>query len=139
MERLKQSGMVRISVDVPVDDLAALTRGIADAVVAQLKPMLSGLETKPQQAGGMMGVVRFGAKGVGAGSNAKGREEPDRQSLSHGFLRLRDVLAIVPVSRSTWYKGIGDGRYPKPTKRFGPRIVAWDIRDVLPLLKQGDD
>ena len=39
-----------------------------------------------------------------------------------GFLRLRDVIGdkknpgIIPVSRSSWYKGIEEGRYPKPVK-----------------------
>lgn len=28
------------------------------------------------------------------------------------LLRLRDVLAIFPVSRSAWYEGVKDGRYP---------------------------
>jgi len=28
------------------------------------------------------------------------------------LLRLPEVLAIFPISRSTWYQGIKDGRYP---------------------------
>jgi len=37
-----------------------------------------------------------------------------------GFLRLCDIIGdkdnpgIIPVSRSSWYKGIEEGRYPKP-------------------------
>jgi len=39
-----------------------------------------------------------------------------------GFLRLRDVIGdkdnpgIIAVSRSSWYKGIAEGRYPKPVE-----------------------
>ncbi len=52
-----------------------------------------------------------------------------------GFLRLKEVLALVPVSRSTWYEGIRQGRYPRSTKRFGPRIAAWDVQDIRKLLE----
>jgi predicted DNA-binding transcriptional regulator AlpA len=52
-----------------------------------------------------------------------------------GFLRLKEVLAIIPVSKSTWYQGIASGRYPKPTKKFGPRIAAWNIQDIQVLLE----
>ena len=46
-----------------------------------------------------------------------------------GFLRLRDVIGdknnpgIIPVSRSSWYKGIEEGRHPKPVK-LGERMSA---------------
>jgi prophage regulatory protein len=43
-----------------------------------------------------------------------------------GFVRLPYVLAPlgpIPVSRSTWWAGVKNGRYPKPVK-LGPRITA---------------
>jgi predicted DNA-binding transcriptional regulator AlpA len=49
-----------------------------------------------------------------------------------GFLRLGQVLAIYPVSRASWYAGIGS-IYPESV-RIGPRSVAWrteDIRDLI--------
>ncbi len=27
-----------------------------------------------------------------------------------GFLRLKSVLELIPISRSSWYQGIQDGR-----------------------------
>lgn len=36
-----------------------------------------------------------------------------------GFLRLRDILGPngpIPVSKSTWWQGVKDGRFPKPVK-----------------------
>lgn len=51
-----------------------------------------------------------------------------------GFIRLPEVLRRIPVSRSTWWKGVAEGRFPKPTKRFGPRIAAWDVRDIRTLI-----
>ena len=32
------------------------------------------------------------------------------------FLRLPQVLEIFPISRSSWWKGCKEGRYPQPLK-----------------------
>lgn len=53
-----------------------------------------------------------------------------------GFLRLRQVLAVFPVSRSTWLEGVKSGRYPKQVK-LGPRAVAWRIEDIRRLIANG--
>lgn len=45
------------------------------------------------------------------------------------FLRLPDVLKIIPVSKSTWWQGIRDGMYPKPVK-LSPRTSAWLRSDI---------
>lgn len=50
-----------------------------------------------------------------------------------GYLRLKDVLALFPVSESTWYAGIKDGRYPKG-HRLSPNIVAWKSEDIHALI-----
>lgn len=50
-----------------------------------------------------------------------------------GFLRLPQVLAIVPVSKSSWWKGCRSGRYPKPVK-LGPRTTAWRVEDIAALI-----
>jgi predicted DNA-binding transcriptional regulator AlpA len=55
-----------------------------------------------------------------------------------GFVRLPGVLAPdgpIPVSRSTWWAGIKDGRYPKPVK-LGPRITAWRVEDIRALISE---
>jgi predicted DNA-binding transcriptional regulator AlpA len=49
------------------------------------------------------------------------------------LLRLPQVLAVVPVSKSTWYAGVASGRYPKPVK-LSRRIAAWredEIKEVI--------
>jgi prophage regulatory protein len=56
-----------------------------------------------------------------------------------GFVRLTSVIAPlgpIPVSRSTWWAGIKDGRYPKPVK-LGPRITAWRVEDIRALIREG--
>lgn len=46
-----------------------------------------------------------------------------------GFLRLPEVLRIIPVSRSTWWAGIKTGRFPKAVK-LGVKTTAWRIEDI---------
>lgn len=53
-----------------------------------------------------------------------------------GFVRLPGILAPhgpIPVSKSTWWAGIKDGRYPKPVK-LGPRITVWRVEDIRALI-----
>ena len=47
-----------------------------------------------------------------------------------GYIRLPGVLALIPVSRSTWYAGIASGKFPQPVKHFGTRVAAWNLRDI---------
>jgi predicted DNA-binding transcriptional regulator AlpA len=54
---------------------------------------------------------------------------------STGFLRLPQVLAIVPISKSAWWEGCKTGRFPKPVK-LGPRTTAWRVEDIAALVKQ---
>lgn len=54
---------------------------------------------------------------------------PDR------LLRLREVLQIIPVSRSSWYEGVKAGRYPAPV-RLGPRTTAWRESDIRALMEE---
>lgn len=56
-----------------------------------------------------------------------------------GFLRLRDILGPngpIPVSKSTWWQGVKDGRFPKPVK-LGARITVWRVEDIRRLLETG--
>ena len=52
-----------------------------------------------------------------------------------GFLRLKSVLALIPVSRSSWYQGVADGRFPKPVK-LGVRTSAWRVEDIRELINK---
>ncbi len=46
-----------------------------------------------------------------------------------GFLRLPQVLEIIPISKSSWWKGIKEGRFPKPVK-LSERTSAWLRTDI---------
>lgn len=51
-----------------------------------------------------------------------------------GLLRLPEVLAAYPVSRSTWLDGVRTGRFPAPVK-IGARAVAWRAPDIRALIE----
>ena len=50
-----------------------------------------------------------------------------------GFLRLSQVLALIPVGKSSWWRGCKSGRYPKSVK-LGPRTTAWKAEDIAALV-----
>lgn len=54
-----------------------------------------------------------------------------------GFVRLSHILAPhgpIPVSKSTWWQGVKDGRFPKPQK-LGPRTTVWRVEDIRALFE----
>jgi len=56
-----------------------------------------------------------------------------------GYLRLHQIIgnpkaappipAIIPVSKSTWWQGCKEGRFPQPIK-LGPRTTVWRIDEI---------
>ncbi|MAI46844.1 MAG: AlpA family phage regulatory protein [Hyphomicrobiaceae bacterium TMED74] len=56
-----------------------------------------------------------------------------------GFVRLKQILAPsgpIPVSKSTWWAGVKNGRFPQPVK-LGPRTTAWRVEDIRRLIETG--
>lgn len=51
-----------------------------------------------------------------------------------GFIRLPAVLKVFPVSKSTWWAGVKEGRFPKPIK-LGPKMTAWRVEDIRRLIE----
>jgi predicted DNA-binding transcriptional regulator AlpA len=52
-----------------------------------------------------------------------------------GFLRLPQVLGVIPICKSSWWAGVKSGRYPKPVK-LSERCTAWRAEDIQGLIKQ---
>jgi prophage regulatory protein len=50
--------------------------------------------------------------------------KPNPSKTPPAFYRLRDVLHISSLSRSTVYRRISEGRFPSPV-RLGGRASAW--------------
>ena len=52
-----------------------------------------------------------------------------------GFIRLKEILKIFPVGKSTWWNGVKSGRFPKSVK-LGERITAWRVEDIRLLIEK---
>jgi predicted DNA-binding transcriptional regulator AlpA len=52
-----------------------------------------------------------------------------------GFLKLAQVLGLIPLGRTSWLNGVKSGKYPKPVK-IGARSVAWKVEDVRALVER---
>ena len=66
--------------------------------------------------------------------------KPTSSLPPEGLSRIDRVLEIIPTSRTSWYRGIQEGRYPAPV-RIGPNQAAWRNSDILELaerLSRGD-
>lgn len=60
-----------------------------------------------------------------------------------GYLRLNQIVgnpkanppvpAIIPVSKSSWWSGVKNGKFPKPYK-LGERTTVWRVEDILALI-----
>lgn len=53
-----------------------------------------------------------------------------------GFVRLPQVLAVIPISRSAWWAGIREGKFPKGIK-LGSKTTVWRAEDIRALISLG--
>ena len=53
-----------------------------------------------------------------------------------GFVRLAQILVFVPISKSSWWLGVAEGRFPRPLK-LGPRTTVWRVEDIRALITDG--
>jgi predicted DNA-binding transcriptional regulator AlpA len=67
--------------------------------------------------------------------------EKNAHSLpAEGFLRVNQIVgsngdpAIIPISKSSWWAGVRDGRFPKPIK-LGKRTTVWKVTDIRRLIE----
>lgn len=64
------------------------------------------------------------------------KKHPDAAALpSTGFVRLPQILAHVPIGKSSWWAGVREGKYPAPVRPspFG-RVTVWRAEDIHALL-----
>ena len=52
------------------------------------------------------------------------------------LLRLPDVLALIPISRSSWLAGAKNGRYPAGFL-LSPRTRVWRYSDIAEVMARG--
>jgi predicted DNA-binding transcriptional regulator AlpA len=52
------------------------------------------------------------------------------------LLRVNQIIhpiGPIPVSKSTWWAGVKDGRFPKSIK-LSPKVTAWKESEILALI-----
>lgn len=59
---------------------------------------------------------------------------------AEGYVRLAQIIGPgkpLPISRSSWWRGVKDGVYPQPV-RLGPNTTVWRVQDIRKLLSIGE-
>ncbi len=54
--------------------------------------------------------------------------------LEGGFLRIKQILELIPVSKATWWRGVKEGRFPKAIKMGS--CTFWATEDIKNLIEQ---
>jgi len=54
--------------------------------------------------------------------------------VNASYVRLHTILEIFPISKSTWWLGIREGRFPKGIK-LSSNITAWRAEDIRQLIE----
>jgi predicted DNA-binding transcriptional regulator AlpA len=65
---------------------------------------------------------------------ARQSESSESTFPSSGLVRLKAILRVVPVSESTWWNMVDDGRAPKPIK-FSDNITVWTAESIHELIR----
>lgn len=52
-----------------------------------------------------------------------------------GFVRLPQILSLIPISRSAWWAGIREGKFPKGIK-LGTKTTVWRAEAIRALINQ---
>ena len=51
-----------------------------------------------------------------------------------GFLRIRQILSVIPISASAWWAGVASSKYP-PAIKLGARTTVWRAEDIHALIE----
>jgi prophage regulatory protein len=68
---------------------------------------------------------------------SKDSKIPELKNLPEtGLLRVNQILRFIPISRSAWWAGVKNGRFPKSFK-LGQRTTVWKVADIIALINEG--
>jgi predicted DNA-binding transcriptional regulator AlpA len=68
---------------------------------------------------------------------SKDSKIPELQNLPEtGLLRVNQILRFIPISRSAWWAGVKNRRYPQPFK-LSERTTVWRVQDIVALINSG--
>jgi len=52
-----------------------------------------------------------------------------------GFMRVNEIIQLIPIGRSTWWSRVKSGEFPQPVK-LGPRTTVWRVEDIRTLINR---
>ena len=52
-----------------------------------------------------------------------------------GFVRLPQILEVIPIGKTSWWEGVKSGRFP-PSVKLSSRCTAWKAEDIRDLIKR---
>lgn len=58
----------------------------------------------------------------------------DQSLPGTGYVRLSTILSVIPISRSSWWAGVKDGRYPQSYKLGN--CTFWKADDIRQLIAE---
>lgn len=61
------------------------------------------------------------------------KKDKDAFLPATGYVRLPTILALIPVSKSTFWAKVKTGEYPSAYK-LGPNTTAWRAEDIRALI-----
>jgi len=63
-------------------------------------------------------------------STAKKHSDPSALP-EKGYVRLPQILRVIPIGKSSWWAGVRSGKYPAPVRPspFG-RVTVWRAEDI---------
>jgi prophage regulatory protein len=67
--------------------------------------------------------------------NQTGDYLPQNKTPSLGYMRLPQILDVLPIGRSTWWHWVSIGKAPQPVK-LSRNISAWRISDIHALIRK---
>lgn len=67
---------------------------------------------------------------------AKQSELPETLALpTEGFIRVKQLVRFIPFSRTTVWRKVKDGAFPRPVK-LSAYVTAWRVADVRDWIEQ---
>ena len=52
-----------------------------------------------------------------------------------GYVRIQQILKVIPIGKSSWWAGVKSGKYPQPVK-LGPKTTAWSVSSIRELIEE---
>ena len=117
-------------------DLAAhleIHETLLNAILRGRRPMPEGFEARVHETLDLLEqanqVAEAARRGVMEGTEAKEHLPDPREEMGDQLLKLDEVLALTGLSKSTLYRLVERGEFPRPVK-LSPRVARWRAEEV---------